>query len=347
MAKQGFYGNPKTGKPLIYPAVKGRQVRCGNRQSMPSSSIANCAGVSAILPSFAAGQTNRHFSNRFKNKHAPCPSHQMILIRSPCRPRKTNIWPLKGFCCVVCSACAATHCVALNRHHLGVRTRCRQSPVHQHSRGRHRPDLVDQRSRLAAITIRHHRNRLQPVDRSVAIAVIGNRAFTRPHTTVSCQSPLTLPPGIILRPPPVVQFTGSQIKTTRPRFCAIQSQPRAPLSPTAAPTPGRSRLARLAPLARSCGITACSRTALRARSPAMGSACPAPKPANISKVCFAPDIRLAEQSLLPHLRQIIGCGRVPFGEHVFPLFRKLPIAIGIKEQHPIASPGPGPGRAML
>ena len=48
-------------------------------------------------------------------------THQMILIRSPCRPRNTNMWPLSvnashspagqwlnGFCCVVCSACAAS-----------------------------------------------------------------------------------------------------------------------------------------------------------------------------------------------------------------------------------------------
>lgn len=38
---------------------------------MPSSSIDNCAGVSAILPSFAEGQTNRPFSSRFMNMQAP------------------------------------------------------------------------------------------------------------------------------------------------------------------------------------------------------------------------------------------------------------------------------------
>ena len=31
IAKQAFYGNPKTAKPLIYPAVKGRHVRSGTR----------------------------------------------------------------------------------------------------------------------------------------------------------------------------------------------------------------------------------------------------------------------------------------------------------------------------
>ena len=71
IAKQGVCGNPKTAKRSIYPAVKGRQVRCGNRQSIPSSSIANCAGVSAILPSLAEGHTNRPFSNRFENRQAP------------------------------------------------------------------------------------------------------------------------------------------------------------------------------------------------------------------------------------------------------------------------------------
>ena len=30
---------------LYYPAVSGRQVRCGIRQSIPSKSIASCAGV--------------------------------------------------------------------------------------------------------------------------------------------------------------------------------------------------------------------------------------------------------------------------------------------------------------
>ena len=31
IAKQAFYGNPKNAKPSIYPAVKGRQLRCGKR----------------------------------------------------------------------------------------------------------------------------------------------------------------------------------------------------------------------------------------------------------------------------------------------------------------------------
>jgi hypothetical protein len=54
-----------------YPAASGCQVRCGIRQSMPSSSIASCAGVSDTLPSFAEGQTKRPRSKRFTNRQAP------------------------------------------------------------------------------------------------------------------------------------------------------------------------------------------------------------------------------------------------------------------------------------
>ena len=36
---------------------------------MPSSSIANCAGVNDTLPSLADGQTNRPFSSRFMSCH--------------------------------------------------------------------------------------------------------------------------------------------------------------------------------------------------------------------------------------------------------------------------------------
>jgi hypothetical protein len=54
-----------------YPAAKGRQVRSGARQSIPSKSIDSCAGVSATFPSLAEGQTNRPFSSRFRNMQAP------------------------------------------------------------------------------------------------------------------------------------------------------------------------------------------------------------------------------------------------------------------------------------
>jgi hypothetical protein len=73
-----------------YPVFRGRQVCCAIRQSLPSSSIASCAEVRLILPSFAAGQTNGPRSNRLLNRHAPCESHQMILSKSPRRPRNTN-----------------------------------------------------------------------------------------------------------------------------------------------------------------------------------------------------------------------------------------------------------------
>lgn len=72
---------------VIYPALRGFQLRCGNRQSIPSSSIANWAAVNAILPSFAEGQTNRPFSRRLLNRHAPCPSHPLPgrVLRSNAR----------------------------------------------------------------------------------------------------------------------------------------------------------------------------------------------------------------------------------------------------------------------
>jgi len=61
----------------LHPNSSGFQLRCGIRQSIPSGSIASCAAVSAILPSFADGQTNLPFSSRFENRHAPCPSHPL------------------------------------------------------------------------------------------------------------------------------------------------------------------------------------------------------------------------------------------------------------------------------
>ena len=55
----------------LYPAFKGRHVRVGVRQSMPSKSMASWAGVIATLPSLAAGQTKRPFSSLFENRHEP------------------------------------------------------------------------------------------------------------------------------------------------------------------------------------------------------------------------------------------------------------------------------------
>ncbi len=56
---------------LNYPALNGRHVRCGIRQSIPSNSIANWAGVTLTLPCAGDGQTNRPRSKRFENRHAP------------------------------------------------------------------------------------------------------------------------------------------------------------------------------------------------------------------------------------------------------------------------------------
>lgn len=64
-------GNPAIPERSDYPAAKGRHVLSGARQSMPSSSIDNCAGVSAIFPSFTEGQTNRPRLRRFMNMQAP------------------------------------------------------------------------------------------------------------------------------------------------------------------------------------------------------------------------------------------------------------------------------------
>lgn len=49
---------------MLYPALVGRQLYCGLRQSTPSSRQASCEAVSATTPSFAEGQINRPFSSR-------------------------------------------------------------------------------------------------------------------------------------------------------------------------------------------------------------------------------------------------------------------------------------------
>ena len=71
-----------------HPASRGRSVRNGARQSIPSNSMASCAGVSAAAAPPVVGQTNRPFSSRLANRHRPCPSHQSTLINRPWRPRK-------------------------------------------------------------------------------------------------------------------------------------------------------------------------------------------------------------------------------------------------------------------
>lgn len=51
-----------------------------------------------------------------------------------------------------------------------------------------------------------------------------NHALTRPHATESCQSPETLSHRILLRPPPLIQPTGSTAETTHPHWCSIPAQ---------------------------------------------------------------------------------------------------------------------------
>ena len=69
----------------------------GRRQSMPSNSMDNWAGVSDTVPLSACGQMKRPRSSRFANRHNPSPSHHNSLIRSPRRPRKAKTCPENGF----------------------------------------------------------------------------------------------------------------------------------------------------------------------------------------------------------------------------------------------------------
>ena len=56
---------------MVQAASSGRCVRTGMRQSMPSSSIDNCAAVSDTLPDVACGQTKRPRSNRLASSIRP------------------------------------------------------------------------------------------------------------------------------------------------------------------------------------------------------------------------------------------------------------------------------------
>ncbi len=91
---------------LGYTDSCGSHVRSGRRQSIPSSSIDNCARVNETVPLAACGQTKRPRSNRFANKHNPSPSYHRTLIRSPLRPRNTNTCPENGFCSSLLSTSA-------------------------------------------------------------------------------------------------------------------------------------------------------------------------------------------------------------------------------------------------
>ena len=79
-----------------YTAICGAAVRAGRRQSIPSSSIESCAGVSETTPPVACGQMKRPRSSRLAKRHRPSPSHQSTLSRSPRRPRKIKTCPEKG-----------------------------------------------------------------------------------------------------------------------------------------------------------------------------------------------------------------------------------------------------------
>lgn len=111
---------------LDYPVLKGRHVFRGIRQSIPSNSIDNCAAVTLTLPSFAAGQTKRPRSRRLLKRHAPWLSHQIILSRSPRRPRNTNRWPEYGSSSKTFSACAAS---VLNPRRMSVTPAASQTRV--------------------------------------------------------------------------------------------------------------------------------------------------------------------------------------------------------------------------
>jgi hypothetical protein len=59
----------------VHPASCGRSVRIGARQSMPSSGIANCAGVTAAAaPADIAGQIKGPFASRLANRHRSWPA---------------------------------------------------------------------------------------------------------------------------------------------------------------------------------------------------------------------------------------------------------------------------------
>src|SRR6266536_5165689 len=66
----------------IQPARSGRQNLSGVRQSIPSSSMASCAGDSITEPPGSAkrGQKKLPRSMRLVNRHSPVPSQNRIFI---------------------------------------------------------------------------------------------------------------------------------------------------------------------------------------------------------------------------------------------------------------------------
>ena len=81
--------------------------RLGMRQSMPSNSMDNCAGVSATPPELACGHTKRPRCRRLASSIRPWPSNHSTLRMSPRRPRKTKTWPQKGLAARALCATAA------------------------------------------------------------------------------------------------------------------------------------------------------------------------------------------------------------------------------------------------
>jgi len=83
---------------VIQPARSGRQNRSGVRQSIPSISIASCAGDSVTeLPGSAnRGQKKFPWSIRLVNRHSPVPSQNKIFRSEAFLPRKMNKWPENG-----------------------------------------------------------------------------------------------------------------------------------------------------------------------------------------------------------------------------------------------------------
>ena len=98
-------------KICAYPALCGRQLYCGFRQSTPSSRQASCELVSDTTPSFAAGQMNFPRSNRFEYNDIPRPSCQIIFTSAPLRPRKTQRSPANGSREKLCCTIAAKLCM--------------------------------------------------------------------------------------------------------------------------------------------------------------------------------------------------------------------------------------------
>jgi hypothetical protein len=74
-----------------YPASSGRSVRMGARQSIASSSIESCAGVSvAAAPVDVVGHTKRPFSSLLANRHKPWSVPPENLNQAALPSPKTN-----------------------------------------------------------------------------------------------------------------------------------------------------------------------------------------------------------------------------------------------------------------